>query len=515
MYEVVIYTLLYLLPAGFLFFLALDVLGRNMKKTEHLLLSGYIGCYGVLFFSEFIRHLVDVSYSPFLITYVFGNAGLLLFSLSLHFIFKITKVGEKMPKVLYPGVFYIPALIGLLTIVFQTNMTNSSSFERVGMFIYPEFNASYLITMTAGNIFHFFVVVMLFFVHRQLKHSVQQKIIRMLIIIASFVLVWDLIFGYVQARGSIPPYPYIYGGLIWTIALGFGLKKFDFLASYSHRFSILYDLNPSAIILLDAKFKVESANPATKKLLEVSRAKGLNFLEQLSEGTKEETIDHLRQSFVSGKNFSDFETSLETSSGKGKYVLMDGDFLLIDQRVYLMLIVRDIQRMKEAEETIRYLAYNDALTGLPNRRWFYESADLANKEGRHAFLILDLDGFKKINDTYGHQTGDDFLIHIAGILKENIGTKGMVARVGGDEFYAMMPISSEDELQWFVHHLKQVTAAEPFLYKGEPIPIRYSLGASIYPDHGTHLETLISKADESMYRVKKNGKNAVAVWGKG
>ncbi|MCA0970738.1 diguanylate cyclase [Halobacillus litoralis] len=508
-----IYILLYLLPAGLLFHLALDILGRNMKNTEHLLLSGYIGCYGILFFSEFMRHLVDVSYSPFFITYLFGNAGLLLFSFSLHFIFKVTKLGERMPKWVYPWVFYLPVVIILFTVLFQTNVTNSASFEKVGYFIYPEFNASYLITMTVGNVFHFLVVILLLVVHRRLQLSVRRRIIRLLAVIASFVLVWDIIFGYVQLQGSIPPYPYIYGGMIWTLALGVGMKRFDFLASYSHRFSILYDLNPSSILLLDARYKIDSANPATKKLLELPRVQGKDFLDHLSIDKKEETIEHLNRSFLTGKKFSSFETMLRTTSGSPRHVLMDGDFLLIDQRVYLMLIIRDIQVMKEAEETIRFLAYNDALTELPNRRSFYESAEKELSESDTvAFLILDLDGFKSINDTYGHQTGDDFLIHVARFLETHIGKKGTVARVGGDEFYAVLPAQSKQEVERFERSLREAADERPFRHGQEAIPIRYSLGISLYPEHGETVESLISKADRSMYQVKKNGKNGSSVW---
>lgn len=103
-----------------------------------------------------------------------------------------------------------------------------------------------------------------------------------------------------------------------------------------------------------------------------------------------------------------------------------------------MLLIRDIQSFKEAEQTIRFFAYHDPLTKIPNRRNFYERAGQAILEQDSVtVVVVDLDGFKSINDTYGHQIGDAFLIHLAQLLERTVKPPGFAARVGGDEFFLM------------------------------------------------------------------------------
>lgn len=98
MTEMFIYLAVYLLPSFLLGFLALDVFQRNPNKVEHRLLSLFVFCYSMLFLAEFVRHLSPIEYSPALIAYWFGNAGILIFIFSVHFILSITGIGEKAPK---------------------------------------------------------------------------------------------------------------------------------------------------------------------------------------------------------------------------------------------------------------------------------------------------------------------------------------------------------------------------------------------------------------------------------
>ncbi|ELK48430.1 sensor domain-containing diguanylate cyclase [Halobacillus sp. BAB-2008] len=513
MQELLIYICLYLLPAGMMFHLALDVWGRNRRSTEHILLGSYIFLYGTLFFFEFIRNQVDISYSPFITTYLFGNAGLLLLSLSLHFIFKVTHLYKRMAAYLYPWIFYVPAVPVLLTLLLQTNLTNSAAFEHVGLFHYPEYNTEYLMTMTIGNVFHFGIVLLLVYLYKTARVPVQKRVLKTLMIVAGLVLIWDVIFGYLEIRGFLPPYPYIYGGIIWAFALNIAMKKFDFLASYSRRFSILYDLNPSSILLIDRKGRIDSANPATNKLLRYVKLTGHNLTDSLAESFKEATMSALDEAFETGGKFSGLESKIVTADGRERFVLIDGDFLLIDQRIYLMLIIRDIHMMKEARSTAEFLAYHDPLTKLPNRRRFYEKAEgaLAGKENM-ALLVFDLDGFKTINDTYGHQVGDGFLVHIADSLTEFIPPDGFAARVGGDEFYGMIHYENREELESRVTFLTKEIRQRVFHYGTIDIPVRFSLGISCFPEHGDELEVLIAKADEAMYVVKQERRNGHSFW---
>ncbi|MBM7580621.1 sensor domain-containing diguanylate cyclase [Jeotgalibacillus terrae] len=515
MRELLIYMALYLLPAAMMFYMAVDVLMRNHRRTEHLLLSAYIACYGILFTTEFVRQQVDVSYSPILITYVFGNAGLLILCLSIHFIIKITGVNKKIPSFLYPWIFYLPAIPIPLTLIFQVNFTNSTVFEREDLFIYPEFNAAYIGTMAGGLTLSFVIIWMLHQLGKKAVAPQQKKIISLLIVVAILVQIWNFVFGFFEFRGIMPPYPYIYGGLIWIGALAYGMRKFDFLASYHKRFSTLHEINPSPILLIDHSGMIESANPAALSFIGVKNLKGKQFTDYISEDRKDGALERFQYMFDRGERISQYESRITTENGEKKYILIDGDFVFVEHNLYILCILRDVQMYKEAEETIRFLAYHDALTKLPNRRAFYEEATSVLKGAQTtALLILDLDDFKAVNDTFGHQTGDEYLKHVGELLKDAIGDSGLAARVGGDEFFAYVQCESETELKKLVSKLMRQFEKNPYWAQNTPLEIKFSLGISCYPHHGTKLETLIHKADQAMYKIKKNGKNDFYIWNK-
>jgi len=175
-------------------------------------------------------------------------------------------------------------------------------------------------------------------------------------------------------------------------------------------------------------------------------------------------------------------------------------------------IVRDITERKLAEEKIAHLAHYDYLTGLPNRALFVDnlehSISLAKRNTyKVAVLFLDLDGFKKINDTMGHDAGDLLLRGVSRRLKETIRSSDTAARVGGDEFILVLNEIGADENAALMANKIIAALSEPFELKGQQCHVGGSIGISIFPDDSADPEALIKQADDAMYLAKQSGKN--------
>lgn len=179
---------------------------------------------------------------------------------------------------------------------------------------------------------------------------------------------------------------------------------------------------------------------------------------------------------------------------------------------YFVGIARDITERKRTEQKIAHLAHYDYLTDLPNRALFLDnlehSISLAKRNNyKVAILFLDLDGFKKINDTMGHDVGDLLLQAVSKRLKDAIRASDTVARVGGDEFTFVLNDTASNESASLVANKIIAALSEPFELKGQRCHVGGSIGISIFPDDSKSLKKLIIQADEAMYLAKQSGKN--------
>lgn len=185
---------------------------------------------------------------------------------------------------------------------------------------------------------------------------------------------------------------------------------------------------------------------------------------------------------------------------------MDGTLL---SRSIRYAIERHHARMKEHR-----LAYFDALTGLPNRMLFYDRLNQAlshahRYEQKVALLFIDLDGFKLVNDSIGHDMGDLLLQEVAKRLEACLRKSDTVARIGGDEFTCILPHIEKSKDITVVAQKILRALRHPFHVKGQEINISGSIGASLFPDDTVDCEILIKNADVAMYHVKKLGRNNV------
>lgn len=201
---------------------------------------------------------------------------------------------------------------------------------------------------------------------------------------------------------------------------------------------------------------------------------------------------------------------LAMKAGAHDYILKDNMKRLVPAVERELREARNRRERKQAEQTIRRMAFYDMLTDLPNRSHFRNQAQQAIqagiREGRPvALLMMDLRRFKEVNDTLGHQRGDQLLQQVGARLREAMFQSDMVARLGGDEFGVLLPkLAAMSDIEIVARKILN-TLEEPIVIEEVPIVVETSLGAVIAPEHGTDADILLQHADVAMYQARESG----------
>jgi len=201
------------------------------------------------------------------------------------------------------------------------------------------------------------------------------------------------------------------------------------------------------------------------------------------------------------------------ASGAKDFIAKPFDLVELTMRIHNMLEVRLLYKQLDQHNlALETMALHDELTGLPNRRLLMDRLSLAIAHARRyqcnmAVMYLDLDGFKQINDTLGHDVGDALLCLVADRLLGTVRQADTVARLGGDEFIIALPelnhVGDAADLGAKVIH----AVSQPYRIQGYEVRLTVSVGVSIYPTHGEDAQTLIKSADLALYEAKNSGKN--------
>jgi diguanylate cyclase (GGDEF)-like protein len=181
--------------------------------------------------------------------------------------------------------------------------------------------------------------------------------------------------------------------------------------------------------------------------------------------------------------------------------------ILANQAAATLSLIRDKERQTE-------LAVRDGLTGLYNRRAFNELLTQAvareDRQGGHfGLLLLDLDHFKKLNDTYGHPAGDAALKSAAEVLKRHLRKGDLAARYGGEEFVAILPASDETGATHLAERVREAVQANRLVFEGAKMHVTASFGLAVWPRDAKDAEGLLAAADRALYAAKQAGRNRV------
>jgi diguanylate cyclase (GGDEF)-like protein/PAS domain S-box-containing protein len=220
--------------------------------------------------------------------------------------------------------------------------------------------------------------------------------------------------------------------------------------------------------------------------------------------------------------FRDFEFARRMPDGLVRYLSISGDPRFSPEGAFIGYrgVGRDITEIALARERIASLAYSDPLTGLANRTSLMPALDQAvqrarRKNSKLAVVFLDLDGFKEINDVYGHDAGDALLIELAGRLRDNLRSSDMIARLGGDEFLVVLEEVQDPAPVETVAKKLLVETVRPYSLPGAQASVTASIGISMFPDDAADATALMKHADMAMYAAKQAGKNCCRFYSSG
>ncbi|MGM7700838.1 EAL domain-containing protein [Pseudalkalibacillus sp. Hm43] len=290
------------------------------------------------------------------------------------------------------------------------------------------------------------------------------------------------------------------------------------LKESEQRYKSLFEHNPDIVYSVDRKGTITSVNSTTEKILgfttdEVIGKSAVEFLH-------EEDLNRVHEYFRLAMNNQPQHFTAVIQHKNGQNVLFEVanmPIIVNDDVVGIYGVAKNRTDQILAEEKITQLAYHDSLTGLPNRLFFHErlkhAIDVAtHTKGLVAVMVVDLDEFKLINDSLGHQAGDRILKHVAKNMNGMISDDQFLARFAADEFLVLVPHADDlESITALAHNLLSVIKKPVFL-KGKEYVLSGSIGISLYPNDAVDDEKLLKHANLAMHRAKLIGRNSVQLF---
>ena len=292
------------------------------------------------------------------------------------------------------------------------------------------------------------------------------------------------------------------------------------LRSSEERFRNAFDLAPNGMAMATAQGRFIKVNNALCRLLHTPREQLLGRqLDDFGTGDMHAApvLGTLAQAGDAGVQF---EQTLESAGGQvvalvsASLIRLPRDAAGAAEPDLVLLQLHDLTERKKAERQLTHLAHHDSLTDLPNRAAITEEIErliaMARRRGKRlAVVFLDLDYFKNVNDSLGHETGDELLRVIAARLRGSVRESDMVGRLGGDEFVVLLPEVEQLTDIASVAAKMQAECLRAIYLHGHELRVGTSVGISLYPDDATEPRSLLRYADSAMYKAKAAGRNAI------
>ncbi|GBC63130.1 GGDEF domain-containing protein [Desulfonema ishimotonii] len=287
------------------------------------------------------------------------------------------------------------------------------------------------------------------------------------------------------------------------------------LKESEERHRIVLEAAPDPIVVFDMVRQVIYVNPAFTRVFGWTPSECIGRKIDFVAEEDQKALQDICHIVSGGESFSGIETWRLTKSGTRVDVSISGACFFDSNSAPIgcILTFQDISERKKAQEEICFIAYHDTLTGLKNRKAFYMCLEKklngggrrARDHDRWALLFMDLDRFKYVNDSLGHDAGDELLKEVARRLRECLRTSDHIFRLGGDEFTVILESLHRDtDVTRVVRKIRNAVSG-PLDVKGHKLYVSVSIGISLFPADGTDVEVLVKNADMAMYSAKESG----------
>lgn len=279
------------------------------------------------------------------------------------------------------------------------------------------------------------------------------------------------------------------------------------------RYRALFDDNVDAVLTFDLEGRFVAVNGATERMMgyRADELLGRPFLPYIVPGQRPHTAEQYSRVML-GESVQ-YETAMYNSAGTVVDLHITVIPISIDGEMQgVHCVGKDITERNRLETALRDMAYHDYLTGLPNQRAMHRHLeDLIAGQRPHAVLMVDLDRFKSVNDSWGHEIGDLLLRAVTRRLGASLPEQARLFRYGGDELVAVLQADAEAEVVRFAEHLRE-RFAESFVIRDHEVVMTASIGIACYPEDGEEIDTVFKKADNAMYFAKQRGRNTFAIY---
>ncbi|MGO4548795.1 EAL domain-containing protein [Paenibacillus sp. 2TAB23] len=516
-YQPILLLLLFIVPVIYLIDTSLVIIRRNAKHMENRLASLTTASLAVMIFFQYVLQLLPEAYTLNLAAYIIYPVSIAAAGCGLLFHLAAAKAYHRISHANRILISAVPLVLYMVMIVVKGKGffflgVKSEELWKQALFapaMYIIFGLMVLISI---------LNIVICLTARTRAASIVER--QRWIVLFKANLYYQLATILVSVTVvSLAPYFYIpdsvvfLSTIIWCISLRIYMK-YDILPSAKKKYELLYQFSPTAIMMLDKHMIIKEANPGALSVLGYKRENEVQNLSLATfiDGSERASLVEEYQALLPKGAWRNREITIVDRTGMQRVILMDTELMAEGEQLFVLAVIRDITQQKEEASLAHFMAHHDMLTKLPNRYHFnreLEASLEAVKTSRALLgvMLVDLDRFKLINDTLGHQYGDEALNEVAKRLHNSVDKRHLLARLGGDEFIILIRGADEyDEIVSLAENIHQVFQL-PISLQGQDFYLGGSIGISVHPFDDDSSDGLIKRADIAMYNAKHSGGN--------